>query len=815
MAAISKEQQAHLFEFSCRCLLAEQGANRPEQFSRVANQYIYNGKRKFEKDAVGMAALKVFFSRTNPTAQKFGDEWRQLVKELELKKDSKPQKRKNDGLDPQSIEFDILMHGEAVAPDKAAVEDNPFFHHLLNCNFALRKVLPKAANFLPALRDLLQWAIERWGYIAGECTLDNDFELLKKKILQLERVLWLLVYRLLAKGFTCQSVLEAVNYAFIAAPEFPCKDGTLQTDATCLGHWIVANKKLVPKCYELLRHGHLLFLRNTETIAGPQYGDSPGQEPLPSAAAIARIEVKYNHLQKRINILSEGLAGAQTSPAEATYSPSEASAQLLERDTSAEGNVTRHGNFAMNANADGYTLTAGSSAAAVQRSPKQFSNPPGASLNPACQKLLLQTNIMDNGVLGDCKDTAKNLSMAFNRAASAPDSAASSAAQRGVHRASVDLSAARSPSSAVPNSNPAFAIPDASAAHDGSGDSASSFTFSSVPSATPGSVQSGASVGHGAPAHSPLTPPTGPSGLLQHSPASCGGDSIASQITPGRRVTPERLVRAVAKMEDLKEKVYEMAADSSNDPAYTRTLELCLRQGQLKLTYQEAHVALLKQLGLLQGILRPEDMAAGEEELLNPGVQPLESAVPAGRSSSAGHVIHLPDLAGLDEASLQALLDRLTPRLQQGLQHSIASLHEESLERSHVEPPSRASVQPLPNALSAGISSISKDSHLSGLINVASTALHAMATWLAPPSLAGCATPSDVECFFDAKEELPANDGMDEPSPVTPPNKAARLLVERLEGELVQKRGVLLPAERARGGEEQADCRDGEGQRSA
>jgi hypothetical protein len=118
MAAISKEQQAHLFEFSCRCLLAEQGANRPEQFSRVANQYIYNGKRKFEKDAVGMAALKVFFSRTNPTAQKFGDEWRQLVKELELKKDSKPQKRKNDGLDPQSIEFDILMHGEAVAPDK-------------------------------------------------------------------------------------------------------------------------------------------------------------------------------------------------------------------------------------------------------------------------------------------------------------------------------------------------------------------------------------------------------------------------------------------------------------------------------------------------------------------------------------------------------------------------------------------------------------------------------------------------------------------------------------------------------------------------
>jgi hypothetical protein len=68
-------------------------------------------------------------------------------------------------------------------------------------------------------------------------------------------------------------------------------------------------------------------------------------------------------------------------------------------------------------------------------------------------------------------------------------------------------------------------------------------------------------------------------------------------------------------------------------------------------------------------------MAAGEEELLNPGVQPLESAVPAGRSSSAGHVIHLPDLAGLDEASLQALLDRLTPRLQQGLQHSIASLH--------------------------------------------------------------------------------------------------------------------------------------------
>jgi hypothetical protein len=47
----------------------------------------------------------------------------------------------------------------------------------------------------------------------------------------------------------------------------------------------------------------------------------------------------------------------------------EASAQLLERDTSAEGNVTRHGNFAMNANADGYTLTAGSSAAAVQVRP--------------------------------------------------------------------------------------------------------------------------------------------------------------------------------------------------------------------------------------------------------------------------------------------------------------------------------------------------------------------------------------------------------------------------------------------------------------
>ena len=111
-------------------------------------------------------------------------------------------------------------------------------------------------------------------------------------------------------------------------------------------------------------------------------------------------------------------------------------------------------------------------------------------------------------------------STAFNRAASAPDSAASSAAQRGVHRASVDLSAARSPSSAIPNSNPAFAIPDASAAHDGSGDSESNFTFSSVPSATPGSVQSGASVGHGAPAHSPLTPPTGPSGLLQHSPVS-------------------------------------------------------------------------------------------------------------------------------------------------------------------------------------------------------------------------------------------------------------------------------------------------------
>lgn len=58
-------------------------------------------------------------------------------------------------------------------------------------------------------------------------------------------------------------IVQAVNYAFIAAPEFPCKDGTLQTDATCLGHWIVANKKLVPKCYELLRHGHLLFLRNT------------------------------------------------------------------------------------------------------------------------------------------------------------------------------------------------------------------------------------------------------------------------------------------------------------------------------------------------------------------------------------------------------------------------------------------------------------------------------------------------------------------------------------------------------------------------
>ena len=57
--------------------------------------------------------------------------------------------------------------------------------------------------------------------------------------------------------------VQAVNYAFIAAPDFPRKDGTLQTDATCLGQWIVANKKLVPKCYELLRHGHLLFLRNT------------------------------------------------------------------------------------------------------------------------------------------------------------------------------------------------------------------------------------------------------------------------------------------------------------------------------------------------------------------------------------------------------------------------------------------------------------------------------------------------------------------------------------------------------------------------
>lgn len=53
-------------------------------------------------------------------------------------------------------------------------------------------------------------------------------------------------------------------------------------------------------------------------------------------------------------------------------------------------------------------------------------------------------------------------------------------------------------------------------------------------------------------------------------------------------------------MEELKEQVHEMAADSSNDPAYTRTLELCLRQGHLELTYQEAHVALLKQLGLLQ-----------------------------------------------------------------------------------------------------------------------------------------------------------------------------------------------------------------------
>jgi hypothetical protein len=26
-----------------------------------------------------------------------------------------------------------------------------------------------------------------------------------------------------------------------------------------------------------------------------------------------------------------------------------------------------------------------------------------------CVSVLLQTNIMDNGVLGDCKDTAKNL----------------------------------------------------------------------------------------------------------------------------------------------------------------------------------------------------------------------------------------------------------------------------------------------------------------------------------------------------------------------------------------------------------------------
>lgn len=78
-----------------------------------------------------------------------------------------------------------------------------------------------------------------------------------------------------------------------------------------------------------------------------------------------------------------------------------------------------------------------------------------------------------------------------------PDSAASSAAQ-----------------------HPPFAIRDASAAHDGLGDSASSFTFSSVPSATPGSIQSDASVGHSAPAHSPLTPPTGPFGLLQRSPVS-------------------------------------------------------------------------------------------------------------------------------------------------------------------------------------------------------------------------------------------------------------------------------------------------------
>ena len=114
--------------------------------------------------------------------------------------------------------YGVLLHCPLLML-QAAVEDNPFFHHLLNCNFALRKVLPKAANFLPALRDLLHWAIERWGYIAGECTLDNDFELLKKKILQLERVLWLLVYRLLAKGFTCQSVLE-VNAIATGCPIF-------------------------------------------------------------------------------------------------------------------------------------------------------------------------------------------------------------------------------------------------------------------------------------------------------------------------------------------------------------------------------------------------------------------------------------------------------------------------------------------------------------------------------------------------------------------------------------------------------------------
>ena len=101
-------KNASLFELAARCALVEQASINPNDFGRLPNQQIYTGKRKFVASQSGMKTTMAFYRRRNPLSQLFRALWQQVCREC--------YHEPYDGCNFSTLELDVLMHGDPVAP---------------------------------------------------------------------------------------------------------------------------------------------------------------------------------------------------------------------------------------------------------------------------------------------------------------------------------------------------------------------------------------------------------------------------------------------------------------------------------------------------------------------------------------------------------------------------------------------------------------------------------------------------------------------------------------------------------------------------